>query len=76
MYLGPRLRGDDNRCRCYKTKMTFDTIIRGGTVATASDTFICDVGITGGKVAALGNTASCLADIVVRFAAPAAVTNN
>ena len=34
--------------------MTFDTIIRGGTVATASDTFICDVGITGGKVAALG----------------------
>ena len=30
--------------------MAFDTIIRGGTVATASDTFSCDVGISGGKV--------------------------
>ncbi len=29
--------------------MTYDTIIRGGTVATASDTFQCDVGISGGK---------------------------
>ena len=35
--------------------MTFDTIIRGGTVATASDTFACDVGISGGKIAALGD---------------------
>jgi len=34
--------------------MAFDTIIRGGTVATASDTFACDVGIAGGKVTALG----------------------
>ena len=34
--------------------MPFDTIIRGGTVATASDTFSCDVGITGGKITALG----------------------
>jgi dihydropyrimidinase len=34
--------------------MTFDTIIRGGTVATASDTFSCDVGIAGGRIAALG----------------------
>jgi dihydropyrimidinase len=34
--------------------MSFDTIIRGGTVATASDTFCCDVGISDGKVAALG----------------------
>lgn len=32
----------------------FDTIIRGGTVATASDTFACDVGIRGGRIAALG----------------------
>jgi dihydropyrimidinase len=32
----------------------FDTVIRGGTVATASDTFRCDVGITGGTIAALG----------------------
>src|SRR4029078_6018630 len=34
--------------------MTFDTIIRGGTVATASDTFACDVGISGEKITALG----------------------
>jgi dihydropyrimidinase len=34
--------------------MPFDTIIRGGTVATASDTFTCDVGISDGKIAALG----------------------
>src|SRR5258708_27566636 len=35
--------------------MNFDTIIRGGTVATASDTFRCDVGISGGRLAALGD---------------------
>src|SRR5581483_12447752 len=29
-------------------------IIRGGTVATAADTFACDVGISGGRIAALG----------------------
>lgn len=34
--------------------MTFDTIIRGGTIATASDTFQCDIGIAGGRIAALG----------------------
>ena len=33
---------------------TFDTIIRGGTVATAADTVPCDVGITAGRIAALG----------------------
>ncbi len=32
----------------------FDLIIRGGTVATASDTFRSDVGITKGKIVALG----------------------
>src|SRR6185436_9806631 len=36
-------------------RMSFDTIIRGGTVATASDTFHCDVGISGGRIAALGD---------------------
>jgi dihydropyrimidinase len=34
--------------------MTFDTIIRGGTIATAADTFVADIGISGGKVVALG----------------------
>ncbi len=33
----------------------FDTIIRGGTVATASDTFACDIGIRDGRIAALGH---------------------
>src|SRR5262245_38752184 len=34
--------------------MSFDTLIVGGTVATASDTFAADVAIEGGKVVALG----------------------
>src|SRR5215469_4438491 len=34
---------------------TFDTIVRGGRVVTASDTVACDVGIRGGKIAALGD---------------------
>ena len=32
----------------------FDLVIRGGTVATAADIMRCDVGISGGKVVALG----------------------
>ena len=44
--------------------MTFDTIIRGGTVATASDTFRCDVGISGGRIAALGENLGEATDIV------------
>jgi len=34
---------------------TFDTIIRGGTVVTAADTFKADVGIRGGIIVALGS---------------------
>jgi dihydropyrimidinase len=44
--------------------LAFDTIIRGGTVATASDTFACDVGIAGGKIAALGADLGPAAEIV------------
>jgi dihydropyrimidinase len=44
--------------------LAFDTIIRGGTIATASDTFSCDVGITGGQIAALGADLGSAADIV------------
>lgn len=33
--------------------MRFDTVIRHGTVVTASDTFVSDVGIKGGRIAAL-----------------------
>lgn len=33
----------------------FDLVIRGGTVATAENTFEADIGIRGGKIAALGD---------------------
>ena len=36
--------------------MAFDTIIRGGTIVTASDIFTADIGITGGRIAALADT--------------------
>ena len=35
--------------------MAFDVLLRGGTVATASDTFACDIGIRDGRIAALGD---------------------
>ncbi|HTQ83040.1 MAG TPA: dihydropyrimidinase [Pseudolabrys sp.] len=44
--------------------MSFDTIIRGGTIATASDTFSCDVGISKGRIAALGDNLGAAAEIV------------
>jgi dihydropyrimidinase len=44
--------------------MNFDTIIRGGTVATASDTFACDIGIANGQIAALGADLGSAKDIV------------
>jgi dihydropyrimidinase len=44
--------------------MAFDTIIRGGTIATASDTFRCDVGIAGGRIAALGENLGTAGEIV------------
>jgi dihydropyrimidinase len=34
---------------------TFDLIIRGGTVVTAADRFRCDVGVRGGRIAALAD---------------------
>ncbi|MFQ5695423.1 MAG: dihydropyrimidinase, partial [Terriglobia bacterium] len=33
--------------------MRFDTIIKGGTIVTASDTYASDVGITAGRIAAI-----------------------
>lgn len=35
--------------------MSYDLIIAGGTIATAADTFTCDVGIRDGQIAALGH---------------------
>ncbi len=46
------------------TSMTFDTIIRGGTIATASDTFACDIGIRNGRIAALGDNLGTAREIV------------
>src|SRR4029453_7176010 len=37
-----------------KTMNDFDTVIRDAHVATASDTFRCDIGIRGGRIAAPG----------------------
>lgn len=34
----------------------FDTIIRGGRISTAADTFHCDIGIRNGRIVALGET--------------------
>jgi len=44
--------------------MRFDTIIRGGTVATEADTFTCDIGITGDKITALARDLGEAAEIV------------
>ncbi|MFN4100040.1 MAG: dihydropyrimidinase [Pararhodobacter sp.] len=43
----------------------FDIVITGGTIATASDTFQCDLGIRDGKIAALGTGLAALADEVI-----------
>ena len=33
----------------------FDTVIRGGTLATAADVFVADLGVRDGRIAAIGN---------------------
>jgi dihydropyrimidinase len=42
----------------------FDTIIRGGKVANASDTVECDVGIRGGKIVALGEDLGAADEVI------------
>jgi dihydropyrimidinase len=44
--------------------MRFDTIITGGTVATASDTFGADIGIRDGRIMALGRELGEAAEII------------
>ena len=44
--------------------MTFDTIITGGTVVTAADTFDCDVGIKNGRITALGDKLTDASEII------------
>jgi dihydropyrimidinase len=58
---------------------SFDTIIRGGTVATASDTFSCDIGIKDGRIAALGNDlgeAAQLIDATGRLVLPGGIDSH
>lgn len=42
----------------------FDTIIRGGTVVTAADRTVCDIGIAGGRIVALGADLGSAANII------------
>lgn len=44
--------------------MTYDTIIRNGTVVTASDTFTCDVGIRDGRIVALADSLSGADEVI------------
>ncbi len=34
--------------------MRFDTVIRNGTIVTATDTYVSDVGIVDGKISVIG----------------------
>ncbi|WP_029354532.1 dihydropyrimidinase [Bosea sp. 117] len=42
----------------------FDLVIRGGRVATASDTFDCDVGIRDGRIVALGHDLGAAGEVI------------
>ena len=44
--------------------MSFDTIIRNGTVVTASDTFRCDVGIRNGRITAMAENLDVADEII------------
>ena len=57
----------------------YDLVIRGGTVATAADTTLCDVGIKDGAVAALGkNLGSAIREIDAsgRFVLPGGIDSH
>src|ERR1700761_8026678 len=59
--------------------MPFDTIIRGGTVATAADTFACDVAIRDGRIAALGHDlgeAQTIIDATGRLVLPGGIDSH
>jgi dihydropyrimidinase len=58
---------------------SFDTIIRGGTVATAADTFACDIGIRDGLIAALGRDlgpAQAVIDATDRLVLPGGIDSH
>jgi dihydropyrimidinase len=47
--------------------VSFDTVIRGGRVSTAADTFDCDIGIRDGRIAALGDNLGAAAEVIDAF---------
>jgi len=56
--------------------MTFDLIVKGGTVVTATDSFRADVGVAGGTVAALGldlGTAPRTVEATGKYVLPGAI---
>src|ERR1700681_1976813 len=59
--------------------MTFDTIIRGGTIATAADTFACDIAIRDGRIVALGHdlgAAETIVDATGRLVLPGGIDSH
>jgi len=59
--------------------MSFDTIIRGGTVATAADTFACDIAIRDGRIVALGHDlgeAATIIDATDRLVLPGGIDSH
>ncbi len=59
--------------------MPFDTIIRGGTIATAADTFACDIAIRDGRIVALGHdlgAAETIIDATDRLVLPGGIDSN
>ncbi|WP_294924444.1 dihydropyrimidinase [uncultured Paracoccus sp.] len=57
----------------------FDTIIAGGRVSTASDTFDCDIGIRDGRIAALGHdlgTADQVIDATGKWVLPGGIDSH
>src|SRR5712671_5373600 len=59
--------------------MPFDTIIRGGTIATAADTFACDIAIRDGRIVALGHdlgAAETIIDATDRLVLPGGIDSH
>ncbi|AJY44968.1 dihydropyrimidinase [Martelella endophytica] len=59
--------------------MTFDTIIKGGTIVTAADAFMADIGIRNGRIAAIGEAlegAGTVIDATGRLVMPGGIDSH
>src|SRR6476659_1014245 len=61
-----------------ETRMGFDTLIVNGTVVTATDTYLADVAVTGGKITAIGQTlprenTTCVLDAKNKYVMPGGI---